>query len=151
TTILLDPGTKTARKVSTAVAMPAVIGAMGGGGGGARGGGGGFGGAVASRPAATSSEGGRGGPMPQATGVDGGRASGEGPAVEDLGVQTVGGIAAQGSRTTQTIPAGKIGNNRDLHVVNERWFSVELGMVVKTVNSDPRFGTTTYQLMNVVQ
>jgi hypothetical protein len=36
-------------------------------------------------------------------------------------------------------------------VVNERWYSKDLQMVVKSVNSDPRFGTTTYELTNVVQ
>jgi len=68
---------------------------------------------------------------------------------EDLGVLTVNGVAAQGTRTTLTIPAGKIGNNRDIKVVNERWYSQELQMLVKSVNSDPRFGTTTYQLTNI--
>ena len=37
------------------------------------------------------------------------------------------------------IPAGRIGNNRDLRVTNERWFSNEIQMLVKSVNSDPRF------------
>jgi hypothetical protein len=73
------------------------------------------------------------------------------PAPEDLGTQTVNGVVAQGTRNTQVIPAGRIGNNRDLRVTNERWFSNEIQMLVKTVNSDPRFGTTTYQLINVSQ
>jgi len=68
---------------------------------------------------------------------------------EDLGIQNQNGVPARGTRTTLTIPAGQIGNNRDIHVVNERWYSSELQMVVKTVNSDPRFGVTTYQLTNI--
>jgi hypothetical protein len=70
---------------------------------------------------------------------------------EDLGTLQQNGVPAQGTRTTMIIPAGKIGNNRDIKVVNERWYSNELQMLVKSVNSDPRFGTTTYQLTNVLK
>jgi hypothetical protein len=70
---------------------------------------------------------------------------------EDLGTLSQNGVPAQGTRATMTIPAGKIGNNRDIRVVNERWYSNELQMMVKSVNSDPRFGTTTYQLTNILR
>ncbi|HTS76778.1 MAG TPA: hypothetical protein VMG40_11275, partial [Bryobacteraceae bacterium] len=50
--------------------------------------------------------------------------------VEQLGTQVIEGIAAQGTRTTTTIPAGEIGNERDLSIVSERWYSQELGVVV---------------------
>ena len=93
--------------------------------------------------------------------VAGGRSGGVGrsgtmtPAVkpleEDLGTQNQNGVPAQGTRNTITIPAGQIGNNRDIHVVNERWYSSDLQMLVKSVNSDPRFGTTTYQLTNIIR
>jgi hypothetical protein len=72
-------------------------------------------------------------------------------AVEDLGTQFVNGVQAQGVRTTSTIPVGAIGNNRELKTVSERWESKDLGLLVKSVNSDPRFGTTTYDLTNIVQ
>ena len=36
-----------------------------------------------------------------------------------------------------------------IHVVNERWYSDDLQMLVKTVNSDPRFGDNTYEFTNV--
>jgi hypothetical protein len=68
---------------------------------------------------------------------------------EDLGQATQNGVMAQGTRTTVTIPQGQIGNNRDIHVVNERWYSKELQLTVKSLNSDPRFGTTTYELTNI--
>lgn len=94
-------------------------------------------------------------------GTGGGRSGGGGragtmiPAVkpmeEDLGTQNQNGVPAQGTRNTITIPAGQIGNNRDIHVVNERWYSSDLQMLVKSVNSDPRFGTTTYQLTNIIR
>ncbi|HWC97119.1 MAG TPA: hypothetical protein VG456_10225 [Candidatus Sulfopaludibacter sp.] len=70
---------------------------------------------------------------------------------EDLGFQMQNGVLAQGTRSTLVIPKGQIGNNREIHVVNERWYSKDLQMVVKTVNSDPRFGTTTFDLTNIVQ
>jgi hypothetical protein len=73
------------------------------------------------------------------------------PITEDLPIQTVNGIAAKGSRITITIPAGTLGNDRDVKVVSERWYSDVLQVLVKTVNSDPRFGVTTYDLTNIVQ
>ncbi len=71
--------------------------------------------------------------------------------VEDLGTQVINGVQAQGARVTNTIPVGAIGNNRELKVVSERWESKDLGVQVKTVNTDPRFGTTTYDLTNIIQ
>jgi hypothetical protein len=70
---------------------------------------------------------------------------------EDLGFQMQNGVMAQGTRSTITIPQGQIGNNRDIHIVNERWYSKDLQMIVKSVNSDPRFGVTTFELTNISQ
>jgi hypothetical protein len=70
---------------------------------------------------------------------------------EDLGYQSINGVTAQGFRTTTTIPAGQIGNDRPIQIVSERWFSPDLQMNVKTINTDPRFGETTYQLTNILQ
>jgi hypothetical protein len=68
---------------------------------------------------------------------------------ESLGRQTIEGVQAEGSRTTVTIPAGAIGNERPIQVVSERWYSPELQTLVMTRHSDPRFGETTYRLTNV--
>ncbi|HVG29231.1 MAG TPA: energy transducer TonB [Pyrinomonadaceae bacterium] len=68
---------------------------------------------------------------------------------ESLGKQTVEGVEAEGTRTTVTIPAGAIGNERAIQIVSERWYSPELQTVVMTKHSDPRFGETTYRLTNV--
>jgi hypothetical protein len=68
---------------------------------------------------------------------------------EDLGVQTINGISAQGTRYTRTIPAGQVGNANAITIVNERWYSPDLQVVVKSVRSDPRMGQTTYTLTNV--
>lgn len=70
---------------------------------------------------------------------------------EELPSQVVNGISAKGSRITITIPAGTFGNDRDVKVVNERWYSDGLQVLVKTINSDPRFGITTYDLTNILQ
>ncbi|MGH9836976.1 MAG: hypothetical protein ACREBD_00710 [Blastocatellia bacterium] len=68
---------------------------------------------------------------------------------ESLGAQTVEGVQAEGTRITFTIPAGKIGNERPIVTVNERWYSPELQAVVMSKNSDPRSGETTYRLTNI--
>ena len=68
---------------------------------------------------------------------------------EQLGKQTIEGVEAEGTRTTVTIPAGEIGNERSIQIVSERWYSPELQLVVMTRHSDPRFGETTYKLTNI--
>jgi len=68
---------------------------------------------------------------------------------ESLGKQNIEGVEAEGTRTTLTIPAGEIGNERPIEVVSERWYSPELQLVVMTRNSDPRSGETTYRLTNI--
>lgn len=73
------------------------------------------------------------------------------PAVEDLGQKVVNGLLSTGTRQTLTLPTGAIGNDRDLQIVDEHWFAPDLQLVVKSVNSDPRFGETTYQLTNILR
>jgi hypothetical protein len=68
---------------------------------------------------------------------------------EKLGKQMIEGVEAEGTRTTRTIPAGEIGNDRPIEIVSERWYSPELQLVVMTRHSDPRSGETTYKLTNI--
>ncbi len=68
---------------------------------------------------------------------------------EELGKQTIEGVEAEGTRSTVTIPAGEIGNERPIEIISERWYSPELQTVVMTKHSDPRFGETTYRLTNI--
>ena len=68
---------------------------------------------------------------------------------EQLGKQTIEGVEAEGTRTTVTIPAGEIGNERPIEIVSERWYSPELQLVVMSRTSDPRMGETTYKLTNI--
>jgi hypothetical protein len=68
---------------------------------------------------------------------------------EDLGTQVIGGVSAQGTRLTRTIPAGQIGNEKPILIVHETWFSSDLQMVVMSKRSNPWGGTTTYTLTNI--
>lgn len=68
---------------------------------------------------------------------------------ESLGTQTINGVSAAGTRYTRTIPAGQIGNDKPISIVNETWYSPDLQMVVMSKRSDPRFGETTYTLTNI--
>ncbi len=70
---------------------------------------------------------------------------------EELPAQVMNGVGVKGSRITMTIPAGTFGNDRDVKVINERWYSDDLQSLVKSSNSDPRFGLTTYELTNIVR
>ena len=68
---------------------------------------------------------------------------------EKLGTQVIEGVSADGIRTTFTIAAGEIGNERPLEIVSERWYSPELRTVVMSRHSDPRFGETVFRLTNI--
>ncbi|HWP52495.1 MAG TPA: hypothetical protein VN476_00095, partial [Pyrinomonadaceae bacterium] len=65
------------------------------------------------------------------------------------GTQTIEGVPATGSRVTITIPAGQIGNERPIEIVDERWFSKDLQAFVMTKHSDPRSGETVYRLTDI--
>jgi hypothetical protein len=77
--------------------------------------------------------------------------SGAQTASEDLGEQVLEGVLTHGTRETQTIPAGAIGNERAIDIVAEQWYSNEIEAVVLRRNVDPRFGETTYRLANLVR
>jgi len=65
---------------------------------------------------------------------------------EKLTPQNIEGVLAEGTRSTITIPAGGVGNERPIDIVSERWYSPELKQVVMTKHSDPRMGETVYKL-----
>lgn len=70
---------------------------------------------------------------------------------EDLGEQVLEGLLVKGTRMTDTIPAGTIGNERPIEIVTERWYSEDIDAMVLQRFSDPRFGETSYRLINVVR
>lgn len=53
------------------------------------------------------------------------------------------------TKTTRTIPKGRIGNSADIVISTERWYSPDLQLLVKETRTDPRFGTTTYALSGI--
>jgi hypothetical protein len=56
---------------------------------------------------------------------------------ESLGTQITEGVNAEGSRTTSTIEAGAIGNDRPIQIVSERWYSPELQTALTARHNDP--------------
>lgn len=88
--------------------------------------------------------------MGRGRGMFGGRgANAQNVKTESLGSQTIEGVLADGTRTTLTIPAGQMGNEQPIQIVNERWYSQELQTVVLSKRSDPRSGETVTRLTNV--
>lgn len=68
---------------------------------------------------------------------------------ESLGKQVIEGVEAEGTRSTITIPVGRIGNDRPLKIVSERWFSPELQIVVLSKHNDPFSGENVYRLSTI--
>ena len=68
---------------------------------------------------------------------------------EDLGTRDFGGVEAKGVRLVTTFAPGAVGNEREIEVVSETWFSQELGVLVYSKRTDPRVGETTYQMTNI--
>ena len=71
------------------------------------------------------------------------------PIEEALGTRQIEGVKATGRRSTTTIPAGRIGNDRAIQIVEEQWESPELNMVISSRFSDPRTGVVEYRLTNI--
>lgn len=68
---------------------------------------------------------------------------------EPLGKQMIEGIEAEGTRTVMTIPENKIGNDRPIEIVHERWYSPELQTIVLSKHRDPRWGETVFRLTRI--
>jgi hypothetical protein len=92
--------------------------------------------------------GGRGAPA-----VEGGRGRGgntsEETTEERLQDRLTGGVLASGTRRTTIIAAGAIGNVQPIKIVSEEWYSPDLQILVQTEHTDPRFGRSTYQVLNI--
>lgn len=70
---------------------------------------------------------------------------------DSLGTQSINGVPATGTRTTQTIAAGAIGNAQPIQIVREVWISNDLKVPVMIKTTDPQHGTNVMQLTNIVQ
>lgn len=73
------------------------------------------------------------------------------PKSESLGTKSIDGIPVTGTKTTTTIPAGAIGNDKDLVITRETWYSSDLKLVIQSTQTDPRFGESTYSLTNIAR
>jgi hypothetical protein len=69
--------------------------------------------------------------------------------LESLGTQMIEGLNADGTRRTTIWAVGSIGNDREIVVTNETWFSKQLQVEVLTKTSDPRMGESTTKLDNI--
>lgn len=65
----------------------------------------------------------------------------------DLGTQMINGVLCRGTRVTLTIPA--LDRKNDIHVFRERWYSDDLQALVESIDDDPRFGMSTYELKEI--
>jgi hypothetical protein len=70
---------------------------------------------------------------------------------EDLGAKTINGLAATGTRTTMTIPAGQFGNSQPIVTVRETWISTVLKIPVLETSTNPERGNSTRQLTVISQ
>jgi hypothetical protein len=67
---------------------------------------------------------------------------------EPLGTQQIAGVAATGRRVTIVVPAGYHGNDQAIEMVDERWESTELHLLIQSRHSVSR-GTIQYRLSNI--
>jgi hypothetical protein len=65
---------------------------------------------------------------------------------EKLGTREFQGLAATGTRRTQTIPAGEEGNALPLVTTDESWISRALNVTLMATRDDPRRGRTTAEI-----
>jgi hypothetical protein len=68
---------------------------------------------------------------------------------ESLGTRQISGVDVIGTRITITVPAGQLGNDRPMQIVDERWESPQLKMVIYARHSDPRTGVIDYRVTNI--
>jgi hypothetical protein len=67
----------------------------------------------------------------------------------DLGVKDIDGFQARGQRTITTVPADQVGNDRPIEIIDERWESVELKVLMRSLHRDPRSGDVEYMLTKI--
>ena len=68
---------------------------------------------------------------------------------ESLGTRTIEGVLTHGRRLTVTLLAGQLGSTYPAEVVDERWESAELGLLIYSRYSDSRIGIVEYSLTNI--
>ncbi len=69
---------------------------------------------------------------------------------ERLGVKTIAGVVAEGTRNSYTVPSGDP-DAQPIVVVNESWYCPELKIVILETNDDPRSGSWRNELVDIVR
>jgi len=70
---------------------------------------------------------------------------------ESLGTKQMDGLVVTGTKRTEVIPTGRIGNDRPIEITDERWESTDLKVLVLSRHHDPRTGDVEYRLTNVTR
>jgi hypothetical protein len=70
-------------------------------------------------------------------------------AAESLGGRTIEGIETVGRRVTTLVPADRFGNENPAEIVDERWVSPALQLVIYALTVDPIAGVLEYRLTNI--
>lgn len=73
------------------------------------------------------------------------------PLEEALGTRDIDGLTATGTKATMRIPTGQIGNDRPIEIVEERWESPELHLLLYSRRRDPRTSEVEYRLSNITR
>ena len=66
-----------------------------------------------------------------------------------LGGKDIEGLRANGERTSWTIAAGKVGNEKPIVITREVWSSPDLMLTLSSRDFDPRSGESSYRLSNL--
>jgi hypothetical protein len=74
-----------------------------------------------------------------------------GAVVEKLGVKTINGAVAEGTRGSYTVRDGKSNRGQPRVVVHETWYCPELKIVVLETDDDPVDGKTSNELISIVR
>lgn len=89
-------------------------------------------------------------PLPQGIALRSQTLAPRGPGVStSLGSKDMEGVRVNGERTTWTIEAGKLGNERPIVITREVWTSPELMLTVHSRDFDPRSAEVVYRLTNL--
>jgi hypothetical protein len=70
---------------------------------------------------------------------------------QESGAQILAGVSAEGVRDVTTDNPGVFGNDRQVIVEREFWYSEHLGLSLQSIRDDPRIGKQTFIVTSVDQ
>ena len=70
---------------------------------------------------------------------------------EDLGKQFIAGMETEGTHDATTYNPGAFGNDRNVTIEQEFWYSPQLGINLLSIRTDPRIGKQTFRVTSVIQ